>query len=95
MGRMIDRLLRKATSAGLRRGLSGEHWAWLLVAGAAFVLRRARTPSDDTVTLDLSPGDRYEVAVLAPGGGRARRGASKGRPADDAPAGGSQRAPAD
>lgn len=71
MRRLVDLVLRKATRTGLRRGLSGEHWAWLVVAGAAYVLQRARRPDDDPVTIDLEPGERYVVSVVPPRPSRA------------------------
>lgn len=68
-GRLTDAFLRRATRTGLRRGLGGEHWAWLVVAGAAYVLRRARRPDERVEQIDLQPGDRYLV-TLQPGTGR-------------------------
>lgn len=71
----MDALLRRLTRIGLRRGLSGEHWAWLLMAGAAFFLRRTRQTEEQTTTLELAPGERYLVRLVDPGGrGRRRRG---------------------
>lgn len=67
MGRVVDALLRRAKRAGFRRALSGEHWAWFLVAGAAWLLDRARQPDDPSAKIDLRPGDRYVVTVV-PGG---------------------------
>lgn len=76
MGRAIDALLRKLTRTGFRRALGGEHWAWFVVAGAAYMLRRARRPSDDVARLDLAdlePGQGYEVRLVRPGSRRGRR----------------------
>ena len=67
----MDALLRRLARAGFRRGLAGEHRAWLLVAAAAYVLRRARRPSERTERIRLRAGDRYLV-TLTPGGGRRR-----------------------
>ena len=36
----------RRAAPGSDAGVAGEHWAWLVVAVAAFVLRRARRPSD-------------------------------------------------
>ena len=69
--RLIDSLLRRATRTGVRRGLGGEHWAWLVIAGAAYLLQRARRPDDRVERIDLKPGDRYLV-TLQPEGGRQR-----------------------
>lgn len=66
MGRLVDGLLRRLTRHGLRRGLGGGGWPWLVIAGAAYVLQRARRPDDAKTTLDLRPGDSYLVRVVAP-----------------------------
>ncbi|MGC8472640.1 MAG: hypothetical protein ACP5PM_10170 [Acidimicrobiales bacterium] len=58
--------------SSLHRGLAGEHWAWLVIAAAAFVLRRARRPDKRVERIDLEPGDRYLV-TLQPRGARTRR----------------------
>ena len=76
----MDALLRRLARAGLRRGLAGEHRAWLLVAAAAYVLRRARRPSERTERIRLRAGDRYLV-TLTPGGGR-RRARTPGGPSE-------------
>lgn len=69
LGRLVDAFLRKATRTGMRRGLGGEHWAWLVVAGAAYLLQRARRPDERVERIDLQPGDRYLV-TLQPADGR-------------------------
>ncbi len=63
MGRLIDVLLRKLTRTGVRRGFSGEHWAWLLIAAAAYVLERARHPDERLERIDVKPGERYLVTA--------------------------------
>ena len=78
MGRAIDTLLRRLTRTGFRRALGGDHWAWFLIAGAAYLLRRARQPSDNVARLDLAelaPGQGYEIRLLEQAGRRARRAA--------------------
>jgi hypothetical protein len=72
VARLLDSLLRRVARSGLRRGLAGEHWAWLVIAAAAFVLRRARRPDTRVERIKLEPGDRYLVTVQ-PGGGHTRR----------------------
>lgn len=67
IGRLLDRLLRRLARSGLRRGLAGEGWAWIALAGAAFLVRRARRPDDATTRIDLTPGDRYLVALVPRG----------------------------
>lgn len=47
--------------------MAGEHWAWAVLALAAFVLRRARRPVDDAVSLRVRQGERYLVTLTAPG----------------------------
>lgn len=67
MGGLVDALLRRATRSGFRRGLAGEHWAWLVIAVAAYALRRARRTEESAARLRLRPGDRYLVTLLAAG----------------------------
>ncbi|MGH9109990.1 MAG: hypothetical protein ACRDY3_11100 [Acidimicrobiales bacterium] len=86
----MDALLRWLGRSGLRRGLSGGHWAWLVVAGASFLLRRTRRPDDASATINLAPGERYLVRLVEAG---RRTGPSGGGDAGDggggvAPAGG-------
>jgi hypothetical protein len=76
IGKLVDSLLRAATRNGVRRGLGGEHWAWFVVAGTAYLIRRARRPDDRVERIDLQPGERYLVSVLPTGG----RGAASGSP---------------
>lgn len=74
MGRLIDALLRRLVRGGFRRGVAGEHWAWLLVAGAAYVLQRARRPDARTERIRLRAGDRYLVSLQQSGGRRSAGG---------------------
>lgn len=69
----MDALLKRLSRAGLRRGLTGEHWAWLVLAGAAYLLRRARRPEEAVTTLAVAPGERYLVRLLPPASGRRGR----------------------
>jgi hypothetical protein len=51
--------------------LAGDHWAWLVIAASAYVLRRARARGDDVdVSLSLRPGERYLVSLSDPSGQR-------------------------
>lgn len=68
--RLIDTALRKLMRSGLRRGLAGEGLAWLALAGAAYLLQRARRPEESKTTVDLQPGERYLVSLIEPGTGR-------------------------
>jgi hypothetical protein len=64
----VDALLRRLVRTGLRRGMAGEHWTWLALALAAFVLRRARrSGADPVVSLPVRPGERYLVTLSEPG----------------------------
>jgi len=50
-----------------RRGLIGEHWAWFLIAGTAYVLRRARRPGGSLVTsVPVTAGQRIQISVRDP-----------------------------
>jgi hypothetical protein len=74
---MVDSLLRKLARTAFRRGMGGDHWAWFVIAGAAYLLNRARQPGDDVATLDLAdlePGQGYEVRLVQPTRRRDRRG---------------------
>jgi hypothetical protein len=59
----MDVFLRRFLRAGLRRGLAG-HWYWFLLAGSTFILRRVlndRTASVSSVT--LAPGEQILISV--------------------------------
>ena len=73
---LVDSLLRRVARSSFRRGLAGEHWAWLLIAASAFVLRRARRPGERVERIKLEQGDRYLV-TLQPGQARRRRTTGK------------------
>lgn len=77
MGRSVDSLLRWLTRSGMRRAMSGEHWGWFVVGGAAFFLRRARRREDSAARIHLRSGDRYVIEVhdsgVRRGNGHARR----------------------
>lgn len=78
MGRLVDKFLRWATRTGVRRGFGGDHWAWLVIAGAGYLLQRARRPNERVERIDLKPGERYLVSLLSDGG---RRSPSDRQPA--------------
>lgn len=76
----MDRLLRRLSRIGFRHGMAGEHWAWFVLAAAAFLLRRARRAGDDLVlSRRLEPGERYLVTLSA-AGRRSSRAAPPGQP---------------
>lgn len=65
----MDALLRRLARSGFRRGMNGEHWAWFVLAGSAFLLRRARRRPDDLIlSVPIEPGQRYLVTLRGPGG---------------------------
>ena len=59
----MDAILRRLVRAAFRRGIAGN-WAWLVFAGAIFVLRRALADKGGTVTsLKLLPGEQVLISV--------------------------------
>jgi hypothetical protein len=59
----MDLLLRRFLRAGVRRGLAGN-WYWFLLAGATFFLRRvlnART--GDVSSFTISPGEQVLITL--------------------------------
>ena len=59
----MDVLLRRFLRAGVRRGLAGN-WYWFLLAGATFFLRRVLAERAGTVSsLTLSPGEQVLITV--------------------------------
>ncbi len=62
----MDILLRRFLRAGVRRGLGGN-WYWFLLAGATFFLRRVlndRTSAVSNVT--IAPGEQVLITVRDP-----------------------------
>jgi hypothetical protein len=59
----MDLLLRRFLRAGVRRGLAGN-WYWFLLAGATFFLRRVVNDRTSVVsTLTVSPGEQVLITV--------------------------------
>lgn len=59
----MDILLRRFLRAGIRRGLAGN-WYWFLLAGATFFLRRVLNDRSSVVsTLTVSPGEHVLITV--------------------------------
>jgi hypothetical protein len=59
----MDVLLRRFVRAGVRRGIAGN-WYWFLLAGATFFLRRVlndRTSMVSSVT--VAPGEQVLITV--------------------------------
>ncbi len=59
----MDVLLRRFLRAGIRRGLGGN-WYWFLLAGATFLLRRVLNDRAGAVsTVTVSPGEQVLISV--------------------------------
>jgi len=59
----VDVLLRRFLRAGVRRGLAGN-WYWFLLAGATFLLRRVLNDRTSVVsTVTVSPGEQLLITV--------------------------------
>ena len=59
----MDVLLRRFLRAGVRRGLAGN-WYWFLLAGATFFLRRVVNDRSSVVSsLTVSPGEQVLITV--------------------------------
>jgi hypothetical protein len=59
----VDLLLRRFLRAGVRRGVAGN-WYWFLLAGATFFLRRVLNERPSPVsTLKVSPGEQVLITV--------------------------------
>ncbi len=59
----MDLLLRRFLRAGVRRGLGG-HWYWFLLAGATFFMRRVLNERSGPVsTLKVAPGEQLLITV--------------------------------
>jgi hypothetical protein len=62
----VDILLRRFLRAGVRRGLAGN-WYWFLLAGATFFLRRVLNERPGTVsTVTVAPGEQVLISVRDP-----------------------------
>jgi hypothetical protein len=59
----VDLLLRRFLRAGVRRGLAGN-WYWFLLAGATFFLRRVVNDRSSVVSsVTVSPGEQVLITV--------------------------------
>jgi hypothetical protein len=59
----MDVLLRRFLRAGVRRGLGGN-WYWFLLAGATFMLRRVLNDRGGAVsTVTVAPGEQVLITV--------------------------------
>ena len=59
----MDALLRRLIRSAFQRGIAGN-WAWLVFAGAVFVLRRTLADQGGTIsTVKLVPGEQLLITV--------------------------------
>lgn len=62
----MDILLRRFLRAGVRRGLAGN-WYWFLLAGATFLLRRVLNDRTSVVSsVRVAPGEQLLITVRDP-----------------------------
>jgi hypothetical protein len=60
----MDFVLRRIVKAAMRRGMAGNGVAWVVLAGAAFVLRRALNDTGGPVSkLKIAPGEQVLITV--------------------------------
>ncbi|HWF16770.1 MAG TPA: hypothetical protein VG244_11360 [Acidimicrobiales bacterium] len=62
----MDVLLRRFLRAGVRRGLGGN-WYWFLLAGATFFLRRVLNDRTNVVSnVTIAPGEQVLISMRDP-----------------------------
>ncbi|HXY28638.1 MAG TPA: hypothetical protein VEH82_10195 [Acidimicrobiales bacterium] len=62
----MDILLRRFLRAGIRRGLAGN-WYWFMLAGATFFLRRVLNDRSSVVSsVTVAPGEQLLITVRDP-----------------------------
>ena len=62
----MDILLRRFLRAGVRRGLAGN-WYWFMLAGATFYLRRVLNDRSAVVSsVKVAPGEQLLITVSDP-----------------------------
>jgi hypothetical protein len=60
----VDRLLATIVSRAMKRGLRGEP-LWLVVGAGAWLFRRARQKSDETIWRGrIEPGEHLEIRAF-------------------------------
>jgi ferric-dicitrate binding protein FerR (iron transport regulator) len=61
---LVVSLLRRLRRAGVSRTLSGEHWAWAVLALSAHLLARSVQKTDKPVaSIRVQPGETLEVSL--------------------------------
>jgi len=62
----VDIVLRRFLRAGVRRGLAGN-WYWFMLAGATFFLRRVLNDRSSVVSsVKVAPGEQLLITVRDP-----------------------------
>lgn len=62
----MDIVLRRFLRAGVRRGLAGN-WYWFMLAGATFFLRRVLNDRSSVVSsVKVAPGEQLLITVRDP-----------------------------
>jgi hypothetical protein len=60
----MDLFFRRLLRSAFRRGMADRNWAWFVIAGCVFVLRR--TLSDDrglVSSVKIAPGEQVLISV--------------------------------
>jgi hypothetical protein len=64
----IDWWLLRRLNVAIRRGMTGEHWAWFAMAAGAYLIRRTRRRQPKPVVLSerLQTGQRLLLTIRSP-----------------------------
>jgi hypothetical protein len=67
-GEAFDWWLLRRLNAAIRRGMTGEHWAWFALSAGAYLIRRTRRRQPPPVVLSerLRTGQRMLVTIRSP-----------------------------
>ncbi len=60
----MDIILRRILRTALRHGMADQNWAWVVIAGCAFILRRSLRGNGSVVSsLEIAPGEQVMISV--------------------------------
>jgi hypothetical protein len=60
----MDVLIRRLIRSAFQRGMADRNWAWLVIAGCIFVLRRTLGNKGGVVSsLKIAPGQQVLISV--------------------------------
>ena len=60
----MDIILRRILRSGIRHGMADRNWAWLVIAGCAFILRRGLRGNAGVVSsFEIAPGEQVLISV--------------------------------